>query len=260
MKLELKNVTCGYGLKPIIQNVSMEVKSGEVLCMLGPNGVGKTTLFKTILGFLNIQKGNILIDGKSIYDYSPKELAKLLGYVPQAHNPPFPFKVIDVVLMGRVSYIGMFSSPTKEDFDIALNALEILDILYLKDKVYTEISGGEKQLVLIARALAQQAKMLIMDEPTSNLDFGNQIKVLTHVKKLAQKGIGVLMTSHFPNHVFFCATKVALIKNGKLLTIGEPNQVITKESLKEMYGINIEIINYDIGNNRYANYCIPALN
>jgi len=260
MKLELKNVASGYGLKSVIEDISMEVKSGEVLCILGSNGVGKTTLFKTILGFLKLQKGEILINGESIYNYPPKELAKLIGYVPQAHNPPFPFKVMDVILMGRVCHIKAFSSPTKKDFDIALNALETLDILYLKDRVYTEISGGEKQLVIIARALAQQAKMLIMDEPTSNLDFGNQIRVLSHINKLVKDGMGVVMTSHFPNHAFLCATKVAVIKDGRLLKIGVPEEVITKEVLKDIYEIDTEIINTDIGNNKYVRYCVPVLN
>lgn len=260
MKLELKNVSCGYGTVSIIKNISIEVNSGEILCILGPNGVGKTTLFKTIFGFLKIQSGEISVDGKDIHNYSPKELAKLLGYVPQAHNPPFPFKVIDVVLMGRACHIGTFSTPSKRDIDIAIDALRSLDILHLKDKVYTEISGGEKQLVLIARTLAQQAKMLIMDEPTSNLDYGNQIKVLNHIKKLAQNGIGIIMTSHFPNQVFLCATKVAMLNKGRLVKIGNPNDVITKESLKEVYGVEAKIINNHVGNNKEVSYCVPVLN
>ncbi|SKC46720.1 ABC transporter ATP-binding protein [Maledivibacter halophilus] len=258
MKIELKNVTCGYGKNTIIKDISMEIKSGEALCILGPNGVGKTTLFKTILGFLKLQKGEILIDGRSIYDYKTKELAKIMGYVPQAHNPPFPFKVIDIVLMGRISYMGAFSSPRKKDMDIALRAMETLDILYLKDRIYTEISGGEKQLTLIARALAQEAKMLIMDEPTSNLDFGHQIRVLNHINDLIKSGIGVIMTSHFPNHVFLCATKVSMIKDGKLFKIGTPKQVITKESLKDIYGIDTEVIDIERKHKRNISYCIPV--
>ncbi|WP_026895660.1 ABC transporter ATP-binding protein [Clostridiisalibacter paucivorans] len=260
MKIELKNVTCGYGLRSIVKDVSMEINSGETLCILGPNGVGKTTLFKTILGFLKLQKGEILLNDKNIYDYKSSELAKLIGYVPQAHNPPFPFKVLDIVLMGRICHIGTFSSPSKRDVDIALEAMEMLNILYLKDKIYTEISGGEKQLVLIARALAQQAQMLIMDEPTSNLDFGHQMRVLNHINKLVQKGMGVIMTSHFPNHVFLCATRVSIIKNGRLFKVGTPKEVITKENLKEIYGIDTEVINVDRINNKDMSYCIPVFN
>ena len=260
MKLEIRQASCGYGEENIIKDISMEVNNGEILCLLGPNGVGKTTLFKTILGFLKLQKGEILLDGKSMNTLSKKHIAKAMGYVPQAHTPPFPFSVLEVVVMGRTAHLGIFDSPSKKDFIVAIESLERLNILYLKDKIYTEISGGERQMVLIARALTQQPQILVMDEPTSNLDFGNQIKVLEQINNLAKNGIGIIMTSHFPNHAFLCSTKVALLQRDKELIIGNVNDVITEENLNSAYGINVKII--AAINNKGEEYkaCVPMLN
>lgn len=260
MKLEIKDIASGYGKKNIIKDITFDVSTGEALCLLGPNGVGKTTLFKTILGFIKPQNGSILLNETSIFDYSSKDLAKLIGYVPQAHNPPFPFKVMDVVLMGRTAYLNNFSSPSKKDHQIAEEAMETLNITYLKDKIYTEISGGEKQLVLIARALAQEPKILIMDEPTSNLDYGNQIRVLEHIDKLVKNGLGLIMTSHFPNHVFLCASKVVVIKNGRLHSKGTPEEVLTENNITDIYGINTKVIDVDINKSKKTSFCIPFFN
>ncbi|OBR93900.1 putative ABC transporter ATP-binding protein [Clostridium ragsdalei P11] len=260
MKLEIKNVSCGYSTKVIVKNISMSVSSGEILCLLGPNGVGKTTFFKTILGFLKLKDGEILLDGENIHNWSRKQLAKNIGYVPQAHTPPFPYKVFDVVLMGRTAHLSMFSSPTKEDKNIAEEAIDSLNISYLKDKIYTEISGGERQMVLIARALAQQPKMLIMDEPTSNLDFGNQIKVLQQINKLSKRGLAVIMTSHYPNHAFLCSTKVAFMQRNNVFTVGNADAVVTEDMLKKAYGINVKIITTTSSNRDTIKSCIPMIN
>lgn len=259
MKLELKNVTAGYGKKEIVKDISFSMNTGESLFLLGPNGVGKTTLFKTILGFIKPQKGEILLDGKNMKKFSANELAKIIGYVPQAHNPPFPFKVMDVILMGRTAYIKKFGSPTKRDYEIANKAMATLNISYLKDEIYTEISGGEKQLVLIARALTQQPKILIMDEPTSNLDYGNQVRLLEHIDKLVKSGIGLIMTSHFPNHVFLCASKVVVIKDGLLHSVGKPKDVLTEENLEDIYGTKSMMIDIKTNTNKNINFCVPLL-
>lgn len=260
MILEVKKAICGYGTSTVVKDISLNVKSGEILCLLGPNGVGKTTFFKTILGFLKLQGGEIILNGENIHNWSRKRLAKVIGYVPQAHTPPFPFKVFDVVLMGRTAHLSMFSSPSKKDIDIAEEAIDVLKISYLKEKIYTEISGGERQLVLIARALAQQPEILIMDEPTSNLDFGNQIRVLEEINKLSQRGIGVIMTSHFPNHAFLCSTKVAFMQKNNVFTVGTVDEVVTEDNLKEAYGINVKIISTVNSNGDEVKACIPMIN
>ncbi|SFR67843.1 ABC transporter ATP-binding protein [Anaeromicropila populeti] len=257
--LEVKHAVCGYGKKSVVENISLKVANGEVVCLLGPNGVGKTTFFKTLLGFIKVQKGEILLNGKNIADWSRKSLAKMIGYVPQAHTPPFPFRVLDVVIMGRTPHIDGGSYPSRKDIEVAAEALERLGISDLKDKIYTEISGGERQLVLIARALTQQPAILIMDEPTSNLDFGNQIRVLQHINDLSKNGMGVIMTSHFPNHAFLCSTKVALMQKNKCFKVGDVNEIVTEDNLKEAYGISVKIIDTKIGKNKILKSCIPIL-
>ena len=175
MKFEIKNLSCGYGKKLVVKEFSAELKDGEILCLLGPNGVGKTTVFKTILGFLKPFGGEILADGRNFFALNDKERAKIVSYVPQAHTPPFAFKVLDVVLMGRSPFIGTFENPSAKDVKIALQKLEMLGMSEFADKIYTDISGGERQMVLIARALAQKASTVMLDEPASNLDFGESM-------------------------------------------------------------------------------------
>jgi len=182
------------------------------------------------------------VSGEDTSNWSRIRLAKTFGYVPQAHTPPFAFKVRDVVLMARSVHTGTFSSPGKRDIAIAEEALERLDILRMADEFYTEISGGERQLVLIARALAQQPRILVLDEPTSNLDFSNQVRVLRHIKELASSGLGLLMTTHVPDYAFLCASRVALMKRGQILAMNRPKEALTQQSLEEAYGTPLRIV------------------
>jgi iron complex transport system ATP-binding protein len=257
--LSIDKACCGYGHKVILSEISLGVEKGEVLCLLGPNGVGKTTLFKAVLGLIKLMGGEIRIKGKSVSEISPRQKARLMGYVPQVHDPPFPYRALEVVLLGRTAYIGAFSSPGREDERIAMEAMSSIGISHLREKIYTELSGGERQLVLIARALTQRADVLVMDEPTSNLDFGNQIRVLKEINNLASQGHCVIMTSHFPNHAFLCSTKVALIKNNRNIQIGRCNEVITEENLKDTYGIDVKIAEVIDAEGRPIRACIPMM-
>ena len=255
MKLEIKNLSCGYGKKIIIDGFNATLSSGDILCLLGPNGVGKTTLFKTILGFLPAKGGEILVDGRSLRGFSRKEFARTISYVPQAHTPPFPFKVIDVIVMGRTAHLSSFASPGKKDMEAAELALEQLGVSYLRNRVYTEISGGERQMVLIARALVQGTNFLMMDEPTSNLDFGNQVRVLENVKQLArERNLGIIMTTHYPDHAFYCGSRVALIKRNNEYLEG-----ITAEHMDSAYGIHTQILTGQY-EGQVIRACVPVKN
>jgi iron complex transport system ATP-binding protein len=259
MLLEMNKLSCGYEGRPIITNVSLTVGDGEILCLLGPNGVGKTTFFKTILGFLKLLDGRISLDGEDITTWPRGRLARAVGYVPQAHIPPFPFKVADVVVMGRTAHLGPFATPSPQDQEIADAALETLHIGDLRDRIYTEISGGERQMVLIARALTQQPELLILDEPTSNLDFGNQIRVLQQINQLARKGLGVMMTSHFPDHAFLCSGKVGIMQKGGELIIGVPDEIITEAYMRDTYGVAVKVIAGELEDGRGIKTCVPLI-
>jgi iron complex transport system ATP-binding protein len=259
MKLEIKNLSCGYEKKIIIKNFSVEVNSGEVLSILGSNGIGKTTIFKTILGLLEAFEGEILVDGKNILKLNDKAKAKLISYVPQAHTPPFSFTVLDVVVMGRDPYLGAFGTPNKKDFTIAKQALEDLNISFLENRIYTDLSGGERQMVLIARALCQKTPILILDEPTSNLDYGNEVQVLKQIKKLANKGYIVIMTSHSPEQAFQCEAKVMLIQKNQKFLYGKAKEIITNKNLKNAYNVEVEVTPVTLKNRENTHTCIPII-
>lgn len=254
--LKIEHLTCGYGKKQILTDISFEVFSGQIFCILGPNGVGKTTLFRTLLGFLPRFAGDILINEKDIHTIKQSRIAQLIAYVPQAHIPPFPYLVDDVVLMGRTARFKNSSTPKKEDREKVKEILERLQIEYLSNRVYTEISGGERQMVLIARALAQEPKFLIMDEPTSNLDFGNQIRVLEQVTRLRKQGMGIIMTTHHPDHAFLCSAKVLLIRRNQMFHVGECDEVLTETNLKEAYGIRVKIMDAETDNGQLTKTCM----
>jgi len=259
MNFSLEHITCGYGKEPVLRDISFSIKSGEILCILGPNGVGKTTLFKSALGLIPSVKGNVKINGDDIGTWSNRHKAEYIGYIPQTHIPPFPYTVFQVVVMGCVAQRGMLASPDEHDYETAENALEELEIGALKDRIYTELSGGERQMVLIARALAQNPKILLMDEPTANLDYGNQARVLEQIKRLAGKGMIVVMTTHAPDHVFLCSSKVILVERENRISIGRAEDIVTEENLERAYGIKVSILK-DERNGELIRACVPVLN
>ena len=251
--LEVKNISFSYNDEEIFSNISFSIDKGDVLCILGSNGAGKTTLLKCLNGLHNIQSGEIDVNGTNIKKLSFREISKHIGYIPQSHIPSFPFKVLDVVLMGRAPYLNLTDSPRKKDVEIAEEALKTLGIGDLGDKEYTNLSGGERQLVFLARVLCQKPDILILDEPTSHLDFGNQIKLLEIIDNLAKSGLSIIMSSHFPDHAFLTSTKVAIMKDKQFIDFGLPDAVITEENLKKVYSIDIDLVELDDG----RKICVP---
>nr|WP_319397953.1 ABC transporter ATP-binding protein [uncultured Carboxylicivirga sp.] len=241
--ITLSNVCCGYGSKRVLSDVNVILKEGELTCILGKNGIGKTTLFKSILGLLPILDGEITYDKKSLHQYSTKALAHLISYVPQAHGTPFPFSVLDVVLMGQhVHTSGVFGRPGRANVKKALSCVQTLGIEYLTHKSFSKISGGEKQMVLIARAMAQQPQFIAMDEPTANLDMGNCQKVMKVAQLLRNQGYGVIINTHSPEQALQYADKVIMLKDGKIASVGAPDEVLKSKTLSELYNTPVELI------------------
>ena len=257
--ITVDKLVCGYHPgKPIIGPLSFGVQKGEIACLIGPNGIGKTTLFKTILGLLKPLGGSIAMGGKDCRQYSAKEFARTVAYVPQGHIPPFPYTVRDVVVMGCNPNMHELSSPRREDFDIADEKLALMGIGHLAGRDYTEVSGGERQMVMIARALAQNTNLLVMDEPTAHLDYGNETRVLGQVKKLAGLGYTIVMITHVPGHAFLCADKVLAVGYGNYFSMGSPEDILTEESLHILYGIDIQLSEVVLRRDqRHVKVCVP---
>jgi len=256
-KLSIRQAGFGYNDHHFVwKDINIEVQEGECLCLLGPNGCGKTTLLNCINGNYSLQTGTIYVNGKNIKEYSILELAQTMGTVFQEHSAPFPYTSLEVVRMGRTPHLGLFGKPSKKDTELAYSIMEEMGIAHLAEKSYTQISGGERQLVLIARTLCQQPEIILFDEPTSHLDFKNQAMVLRTVKNLSEKGMTIVMTSHFPNHVWKIGTSVAMLGSGQIVAQGPVDAVMTEENLSKTYGV--EVIIYDAQSGNYhTRFCDP---
>ncbi len=254
--LEIKDAAFSYEeTDNIFEDINLTVSKGDVACILGPNGCGKTTLIKCLNKLHDLKEGAVYINGRNINEINQREIARNIGYIPQGHVPTFAFSVLDVVLMGRAPHLDFFESLGERDYKIAENALNKFGLSKLKDKPYTALSGGEQQLVFFARVIAQEPQMLILDEPTSHLDFGNQLKTLDIISKFAEDGLSVVMTSHFPDHAFISSNKVAIMKDRRFMAIGRPEEVINEQNMEKAYGIQVEIV--DIGHDRKI--CVPIM-
>ena len=254
----VKDVQCGWDAGKAIQRyVSFSVDSGETCCILGPNGCGKTTLLKTCMGLIPRQAGQVTLDGRDIRRLSPKERAAAIAYVSQGHNPPFSYKVLDVVLLGRTSSVGV-GQPSARDVQIAENALMDMGVYDLRDKVYTDISGGELQLVMIARALTQEPELLVLDEPTAALDYGNAMRVIAKIRELAERGYGVIMTTHSPDHAFMCNSNVLLLQKDNPMKFGKAVDIITEKNMKQAYGVNVKIVEFVNTKGEIMRMCAPV--
>lgn len=248
--IRINNASFTYDKEYIFHNISFEIKKGDIFCLFGPNGCGKSTLLQCLLGIINLCEGRILLEDTDVRSMKPQEVARKAAYIPQVHEKPFPFKVIDIVLMGRASYTGFFAMPAKVDRTIAEESLEKVNMLSFKERPYTQLSGGETQLVLVARALAQQTPILIMDEPTSHLDFRHELSFLETIGRLVKDTmITVVMATHFPNHAFYfenrgISSKIALMNDSKIIVQGDPSSVLTAGNMAQTFNIYSKVLSY----------------
>lgn len=258
--LSVRRLRCGYGGHAVLSDVSLDLDGGRTLVILGPNGVGKTTLFKTILGFLPPLAGQILVTGEDAAGWSRRQLARTVAYVPQRHEAAFGFAVHEMVLMGCTPDIEGMSSPRREDERVADAVIEEMGLSGLADRDCTTLSGGELQMVLVARALAQRPRLLVMDEPCAGLDLGNQALLLRRVAELAARGIAVVIASHDPGHALALGGDVACIGRDGVVCGGPAKDLMTAETLSALYGVEVAVGLVPGVGGGWAAACAPVLN
>lgn len=247
MILSVRDLSFSYGALPVLRDVSFSVDAGELVCVVGPNGSGKTTLLDCVCGFLRPRSGGIDVCGKPLRDYSRRELAQKIAFVPQQHHPTFPYTVRDVVMMGRTAYTGLLGGYSDADRVLCGEAMRAVGIEAMADRAYSKLSGGELQCVLLARALAQQPRLIVLDEPTVSLDFCNELRFLETLTDLIRRqNIGVLLATHALSHAFFierCGIPVrtALLCRDQPMRLGLPREILTKEMLAETFGVTAEV-------------------
>ena len=248
--LKVEHLSFSYVNKgPIIfRDVGFELKEGRILTILGANGAGKSTLLNCIAGLLRQNTGTIYLGGRCATEMSFRDIATFIGYVPQIQNPAYAYPVREYVVMGRTPYLGTFAQPGEKDYEMAEKALARMNALHLIEKPYTEISGGERQMVTIARAITQEPKIMMLDEPTAHLDYGNQMRTIKLIRSLAEEGYAVILTTHIPDHPLFLGGDVAVFtdgKEGKTVAVGEADSILTDEALSALYSAPVKTVRVD---------------
>ncbi len=257
MQLAVEDLSFSYGSHAVLRDISFTARPGDLIAVMGPNGVGKSTLFRCILGFLRHYGGRVLVDGVDTRTLSRKHLAQRVAYIPQASAQVFDYTVLELVLMGMATQLRAFQVPAKAEKEHALEVLDQLGIGHLAHRGCGQISGGEYQLVLLARTLVQKARILIMDEPTANLDYGNQFRVMERIARLSQRDFIVLTSTHDPNQVLLHATRALVVEGGTISADGRPQDVMTEKTLSRLYGIAVRRRVVDDAG-RCIHVCIPA--
>ncbi|MBN2895508.1 MAG: ABC transporter ATP-binding protein [Campylobacterales bacterium] len=249
----VKNLSFSYPKRDVLHGVDLKLYPGEVVSLLGPNGCGKSTLIRLMLRLLE-GKGDIRLHGAPLYTYRHREIAAHVAYIPQYHNVPFGYSVEEMVVMGRVSRMGFFAHPSAKDYAIAHEALCRVGIAELAKRPFGQLSGGQKQMVLLGRAIAQEVKVFIMDEPVNGLDYGNQMRLLGMIDHLAKEGYTFLKTTHYPDHALMISTRVVVMHEGRIIASGDPHEVIDSSMLRDVYGVEAEVIRH-----KKRSCCIPSV-
>jgi iron complex transport system ATP-binding protein len=256
--ISVHNAAFGYDEIDIFKDLTFDIRKGELLCLMGANGCGKTTLLRCINGILKLKKGSVLLEGKDIITMTATQVARRIGFVFQDNTSPFSYPVIDVVCMGRAPHLGHFSTPSSIDMKIAEEALDMVGMSHIRNRPFMNLSGGQRQLVAIARTMAQQADIILLDEPTSHLDFKNQALVLRTARDLVGRGLSIVMSSHLPDHALLYSDRVALMKDGGFIALGSPDEVVTEENLRATYEIVVKILSaIDPTSGEEVKFCIP---
>ena len=254
MIFSVRRASFGYRARPrVLRDICFSVEPGQALAILGPNGAGKTTLLKCMMGLLNWSEGASEIDGAPIQSFNPRELWKKIAYVPQAKNSALSFTAEEMVLMGRGAHIGTFRQPGAEDFENARRAMDEVGIGHMRDRLCGEMSGGELQMVLIARALAASPSMLVLDEPESNLDFKNQLVILETIERLARdRGISCVFNTHYPAHALKVATHALILTGGGDSMFGPVHEVVNEDNLRSAFSVNVRINEVEVNHKNYV--------
>lgn len=239
--IEVKNVSFSYGSREILHDISFTAENGQLLSILGGNGVGKSTLFRCMLGLTEGYTGTVLLDGADRKSLSVRETARRAAFIPQRTSTSFNFSVEDIVLMGTTASLGSLRNPRAGETVRVEEALERIGIAELRHRCFHHLSGGEQQLVILARALAQGSNNLLLDEPTSALDFGNQVRVLTQLRALAREGYTVVQTTHNPEHAYTFSDRVIALCNGRVEAVGSAPEVMTEENIRRLYGVDVTV-------------------
>ena len=239
--IEARGAAFKYAEHVIFDALDLDIYPGEVLTVLGANGCGKSTLLRCLGGALHLSAGSVRIDGEELTRLDATERARKVAILFQEHHATFPFSALDVVTMGRTPYLSAFGSPSAQDRKIAAQALEEFGLLHVKDRAYTELSGGERQLVLLCRTLVQQPDVILLDEPTAHLDFKNQAQCLKMIGMLAGRGVAIALTSHDPNHAFLFPGRALLMQLNRSIVLGAASDIINDASLASTYGIGVGV-------------------
>ncbi len=254
--MEIKDLSFSYGERQILRSVDFKAYEGQLVAIIGPNGAGKSTLFKCILKFLKDYEGHIYLEGEDMKHMSRPQIAKKIAYIPQTTVPVFNYTVLDIVLMGLTGELKLLESPKEKHIAKAENILADLGISHLKNRGFGRISGGERQLVLLARAIIQDAKVLVMDEPTANLDYGNQFRVMERIRGLVESGYTVVISTHNPEHALLFAEKAFVLQDGEVKAAGPSRQVLTEDLMRQLYDVEVKLLDTEFRGEE-TKVCVP---